>query len=95
MLIPPASGKRKDKRPGWDGGGYAYMRAVLASDHAKELYRQRCQTVEPVFGHTKHNQGYSRFLERGRAAVRTEWRLMMTSHNLAKLYRHQTATPGA
>jgi hypothetical protein len=37
---------------GWTGGLYDFMRLVLASDHGRELYRQREQTVEPVFGHT-------------------------------------------
>ncbi len=29
--------------------------------------------------------------DRGRQAVRTEWRLVMMSHNLTKLYRHEAA----
>ena len=33
-LIPPDAGKRKGARPGWDGGLYAFMRRVLASDPA-------------------------------------------------------------
>ena len=32
---------------------------------------------------------------RGRTAVRTEWRLLMATHNLTKLHRHQIATHGA
>jgi hypothetical protein len=35
------------------------------------------QTIEPVFGHTRHNRGVTRFLRRGRTAVRTEWRLLI------------------
>ena len=35
------------------------------------------------------------FDRRVRLAVRTEWRLIMMSHNLTKLHRHQTATLGA
>jgi hypothetical protein len=27
--------------------------------------------------------------------VRTEWRLLMATHNLTKLHRHQIATSGA
>ena len=32
VLIPPDSSKRKTARPGWDGGRYAWMRRLLASD---------------------------------------------------------------
>jgi hypothetical protein len=31
-LIPPDAKSRKGARPGWDGGLYAFMRRVLASD---------------------------------------------------------------
>ena len=57
--------------------------------------RKRRQTVEPVFGHTKHNKGVTRFLRRGRVKVRTEWRLHMMTHNLTKLYNHQKAALAA
>jgi transposase len=95
VLVPPESGKRKGQRPGWSGGRYSWMRTLLTSDHGRELYRQRRQVIEPVFGHTKHNRKFTQFHRRGRAAVRTEWRLLMMTHNLSKLYRHQTATAGA
>jgi hypothetical protein len=48
--------------------------------------------IEPVFGQTKHNRGIDRFHRRGRAAVRTEWRLITATHNLLKLHRHTLAT---
>jgi transposase len=94
VLIPPDSGKRDGERPGWTGGRYTWMRRVLATELGGELYRKRKQTVEPLFGHTKHNRQFDRFHQRGRAAVRTEWRLMMMTHNLTKLHSHQTATGG-
>ncbi|MGZ6781013.1 MAG: hypothetical protein ACXVGO_18725, partial [Mycobacterium sp.] len=34
------------------------------------------------------------FLRRGRTAVRTEWRLLMMTHNITKLHRYQIATVG-
>jgi transposase len=93
VLIPPDSGGRTEPRPGWIGGRYSWMRAVLTA-HGKELYRKRMQMIEPVFGHTKHNRTITRFHRRGRIAVRTEWRLLMATHNLSKLHRHQlTAAP--
>jgi hypothetical protein len=91
VLIPPDASKRDGPRPGWTGGRYDWMRRVLATELGEELYRTRKQTVEPVFGHTKHNRKFGRFHRRGRAAVRTEWRLMMMTHNLTKLYSHQLA----
>ena len=95
VLIPPDSGTRDTPRPGWTGGRYTWMRYVLASDLGERLYRKRKQMIEPVFGHTKHNRGVTRFHRRGRTAVRTEWRLLMATHNLTKLHRHQIATAGA
>jgi len=38
VLIPPDAGKRKGSRPGWDGGRYAFMRRVLATEHGSGLY---------------------------------------------------------
>ncbi|MGH2741609.1 MAG: transposase, partial [Thermoleophilaceae bacterium] len=61
VLIPPDAGKRKGARPGWQGGRYEWMRRVLATELGERLYRKRSQTVEPMFGHTKHNRGMSRF----------------------------------
>jgi hypothetical protein len=48
--------------------------------------------IEPVFGHTKFNRRYDRFQRRGRAACRSEWRLITATHNLVKLWHH-TTTP--
>jgi len=95
VLIPPDSGTREKPRPGWTGGRYTWMRYVLASELGERLYRKRKHMIEPVFGHTKHNRGVTRFHRRGRTAVRTEWRLLMATHNLTKLHRHQIATTGA
>ena len=94
VLVRPDSSGRTAPRPGWTGGRYSWMRTVLAAEHGKGLYRKRMQMIEPVFGHTKHNRLITRFHRRGRAAVRTEWRLLMATHNLAKLHRHQLATVG-
>jgi len=95
VLIAPDAGKRKGPRPGWNGGLYAFMRRVLATDHGGELYRRRNVMIEPVFGHTKFNRRIDRFQRRGRSAARSEWRLIAATHNLQKLHRHQlrAATP--
>jgi transposase len=94
VLIRPDASKRDAPRPGWTGGRFDWMRRVLSSELGEELYRKRKQTVEPVFGHTKHNRQFGRFHRRGRAAVRTEWRLIMMTHNPTKLHRHQLAAAG-
>jgi hypothetical protein len=82
VLIPPDASKRRGARRGWDGGLYTFMRRVLATEHGAGLYRQRQPKIEPVFGQTKHNRGLDRFHRRGRAAVRSEWRLITATHNL-------------
>ncbi len=95
VLIPPESRTRDQPRPGWTGGRYDWMRAVLDGEVGQQLYRNRSAMIEPVFGNTKHNRSVIRFLRTGRSAVRTEWRLLMATHNLAKLHRHRQATVGA
>ena len=94
VLIPPDSAGRAEPRPGWTGGRYSAMRTVLAN-HGKLVYRKRIQMIEPVFAHTKHNRTITRFHRRGRIAVRTEWRILMATHNLTKLHRHHLAAVGA
>jgi len=93
VLITPDSARRKErpKRPGWDGGLYAFMRAVIDSEKGGALYKLRAQLIEPVFGNTKHNRQMARFHRRGRAGCRTEWRLITATHNLLKLHKHQLA----
>ena len=95
VLIAPDAGKRKGPRPGWNGGLYAFMRRVLATNHGGELYRRRNVMIEPVFGHTKFNRRIERFQRRGRAAARSEWRLITATHNLLKLHTHTLAAPAA
>jgi hypothetical protein len=95
VLIPPDGAGSGKQRAGWTGGRYTWMRYVLASELGQQQYRKRKQMIEPVFGHTRHNRGVTRFLRRGRTAVRTEWRLLMATHNLTKLHRHQIATQRA
>jgi transposase len=91
VLIPPDAGKRKGARPGWDGGLYSFMRRVLDTDRGGGLYAKRQGMIEPVFADTKFNRRCDRFQRRGRAAVRSEWRLIAATHNLLKLWRHTTA----
>jgi transposase len=89
VLVPPDAKKRKGERPGWHGGLYTLMRSLLATETGRELYARRNVMIEPVFGHTKFNRGIDRFQRRGRAAARSEWRLITATHNLLKLHTHQ------
>jgi transposase len=95
VLVPPDAGKRKGPRPGWDGGAYAFMRRVLATDTGKALYRKRQGMIEPVFAQTKFNRRIDRFQRRGRSACRSEWRLITATHNLLKLHSHLIAATAA
>ena len=62
VLIPPDAGKRKGARPGWDGGLYAFMRRLLATDFGGELYAKRQGMIEPVFADTKFNRAHGPLL---------------------------------
>jgi len=90
-LVPPDANKRAGARPGWEGGLYTFMRRVLTTDHGGALYARRKAMIEPVFADTKFNRRVDRFLRRGRAAARSEWRLTNAAHNLLKLWRHTPA----
>lgn len=78
--------KLRDKRR---EGLYLRMHRTLASPHGRKLYRRRQQLVEPVFAQTKVVRGCDRFQRRGFSACRSEWRLIMATHNLLKLWRHR------
>ncbi len=97
LYIPPArhgrQGKpRKDGKPSQSksDGLRAAMKAKLASEDGKARYAKRRETVEPVFGQIKEQQGARRFLRRGMAACQAEWKLLCGTHNLLKLWRHTT-----
>jgi hypothetical protein len=100
LLIPPAKhgrqGKpRKDGRPSESrsDGLRAAMTAKLQSEQGKARYAKRKETVEPVFGQIKDVRGARRFQRRGLRACTAEWKLLCGTHNLLKLWRHQTARP--
>ena len=77
------------------GGPYDFMRRVLATESGGALYSQRQWMVEPVFAQIKANRRIERFKRRGRAAARSEWRLIAATHNLLKLHRHSLAAATA
>jgi transposase len=77
------------------GGPYDFMRRVIATESGGALYSQRQWMIEPVFAQIKANRRIERFKRRGRAAARSEWRLIAATHNLLKLYRHSLAAATA
>ena len=95
VLVAPDKGTREEPKRWQNDPRANWMRTVLRSDVGRRRYAKRKQTVEPLYGDTKHNKGFIRFHRRGRVKVRTEFRLLMMTHNLTKVYRHQIATVGA
>jgi transposase len=85
-----ATGRAKhaagDKR-GAGGPLTQAMRRKLKRAGWRSRYRLRKQIVEPVFGQIKQARGFRQFLLRGVEAVRAEWALICTAHNLTKLAR--------
>jgi transposase len=73
---------KKDQHPKRD-----QMEAKLESEEGKAAYRQRCSTIEPVFGQMVM-RGLERFRLRSKAKVQLEWSLWCTTHNLLKLWRN-------
>jgi len=62
------------------------MARTLRTKLGRAIYARRKAIVEPVFGQIKHARGFRQFLRRGQAAVRAEWALLCTAHNILKLY---------
>jgi transposase len=91
VLVPP-DGRARQGPPGKTrrSAPAQFMRRVLKSDTAREIYRQRQGQIEPVFGQIKTNRRADRFQRRGLPACQAEWRLITATHNLLKLWRHNT-----
>ena len=71
------------------------MARKLRTKKGRETYAKRKGIIEPIFGQLKQVLGFRQFSLRGLVAMRGEWRLMCTVHNLLKLWRHaQVATAG-
>ena len=63
------------------------MARKLRTKKGRERYARRKGMIEPIFGQLKGVLGFRQFSLRGLAAMRGEWRLMATVHNLLKLWR--------
>jgi transposase len=94
-IVAPDAHTRDGPRKTRLGGPYDFMRRVLATDHGAELYSRRQWMVEPVFAQIKANRRIGRFKRRGRAAARSEWRLIAATNNLLKLHKHALSAAAA
>ena len=95
VLVAPDKAAARPSSAGSTAGAPFSCGRHWPQSTARERYGKRKQTVEPLYGDTKHNKGFFRFHRRGRKKVRTEFRLLMMAHNLTKAHRHQIATVGA
>ena len=92
MLVPPdgsAALRTGQPRQMANNPLAQQMRAELATETGRGLYRMPQVIVEPVFGHIKDTRGFRRFALRGLSRVRAEWRIICTTHNLLKLFRYR------
>ncbi|MCX6968545.1 MAG: transposase [Verrucomicrobia bacterium] len=58
----------------------------LATKEGRARYKQRQQTIEPVFGIIKEAIGFRSFSLRGQGKVALEWTLVCVSCNLRRLH---------
>src|SRR3954471_24302142 len=63
------------------------MARKLRTKKGRQRDAKRKGMIEPIFGQLKGVLGFRQFSLRGLAAMRGEWRLMATVHNLLKLWR--------
>jgi transposase len=94
-IVAPDAHGRDGPRKTRLGGPYDFMRRALQTATGKDLYARRQWMVEPAFADIKQNRRAGRFKRRGRAAVRSEWRLIAATHNLLKLHRHSLTAAAA
>jgi len=64
----------------------ARQREKQKDDRLIGLLKKRKSIVEMVFAAVKQRMGFRRWTVRGLAAVRTQWALLCTAHNLSKMY---------
>ncbi len=80
---PPAPGSEFEPKPG-DSEAVAQWRARMATDAAREIYKDRAATAECVNAQAR-NRGLLRMPVRGLAKVRSVVRLYALAHNLMRM----------
>ena len=87
---PPKDKKKKefrDKR-------LVAMQSKMATAEARKIYKNRKQTVEPVFGIIKAVMGFRNLHVRGLENVSTEWSLVTLAYNFKRLYALSATATG-
>lgn len=80
--------KKDDPPAPGDGASFSKKMAHrVATKEGRAKYKQRQQTIEPVFGIIKEAIGFRRFSLRGHSKVALEWTLVCMSYNLRRLHR--------
>lgn len=72
--------------PGPEATAKERMAYRTATKAGKEIYKQRQQTVEPVFGIIKAAMGFRQFLLRGIEKTGLEWGLVSLAYNMRRLH---------
>lgn len=62
------------------------MTAKMETPEAKEIYKIRAQTVEPVIGDIKENKGIRTFITRSLETVKTEFNLICAANNIKRMW---------
>lgn len=62
------------------------MMAKMKTKEAKEIYKIRGQTIEPVFGDMKENKGFRAFLMRRIEGVRAELNIVCAAMNIRRIW---------
>ncbi len=86
---------RAPKPPGPGASPKEKMKNRLQTRAGRELYAQRKQTIEPIFGIIKETLGFRRFSLRSLKKVGTEWTLVTLAYNLKRLFHMGAALSDA
>lgn len=79
--------KPEPSPPNKDASVKEVMAYRLKTAKGRAKYKERKETVEPVFGVVKSVMGFRQFSLRGLSKVNLEWDLITLSYNLKKLYK--------
>ena len=82
--------KDEPSAPGIEASFTEKMAHRVSTKEGRKKYKQRQQTIEPVFGIIKEAMGFRRFSLRGLKKVALEWTLVCMSYNLRRLHRLMT-----
>jgi len=91
VLVPPDAERHKADEPlaanAPRGPRATAMRERLRNEEELKRYRKRAGMVEPVFGITKEQKHFRRFLLRGIEKVEAEWSFACATFNLWRMSR--------